>query len=70
MIYDKNIGPEGHLVTAYWALDCRLFVSVHEKGVCKFIHLDNQQWVVDHRAVKPGSIILAWRCGTDDIDDN
>ena len=69
-IYDKSVGPEGHLVTAHWEINDRLFVTIHEQSVSKFINLKSQQWVVDHRAVKPGSIILASRCGTDDIKDD
>ena len=69
-IYDKNVGPEGHLVTAHWAVNGRLFVTLHGQCVSKFIRLDNQHWVVDHQAVKPGSIILARRHGTNDITDS
>ena len=29
-IYDKEVGPDGHLVTAHWAVNGRLFVTVHE----------------------------------------
>ena len=58
-IYDKSVGPDGHLITAHWEINDRLFVTIHEQSILKFIDLKNQQWVVDHRAVKPGSIILA-----------
>ena len=64
------VGPDGHLVTAHWAVNRRLFVTIHEQSVCNFIDLKNQRWVVGHIAMKSGSVILVQRYGTDDIKDN
>ena len=38
------VGPDGHLVTAHWAVNGRLFVTIHKQSDCYFIDLKNQQY--------------------------
>ena len=42
-IYDKKYGEEGQLVTMHWALEDRLFVTLHAEERCSYVKLKYNQ---------------------------
>ena len=69
-IYDRDYGVEGQLATAHWVTEKGLFVTLHDESKSNFVNLTYQTWVVDHRCVKPGSMLLHFRQGSNDIKDD
>ena len=69
-IYDPAYSVDGQLATAHWATDQGVYVTLHDEQRSGFISLKYKTWVVDHRPVKPGSLRLFKRTGTDDMEDD
>ena len=65
------IGPtaEGHLVTTYRRIEDDISATLHDDCKMGFVSLKYKTWVVDQRQVKPGSLRLFSRFGTDDIEE-
>ena len=57
-IYDPRFGTEGQLATAHWCTSDGIYVTLHNEQKCDFVDLKYKKWVVDHRCVKVGEMIL------------
>ena len=68
-IYDPAYSIEGQLATAHWATEKGDFDTLHDEQRSDFISLKYKTWVVDQCPVKPGSLRLFTRSGTDDMKD-
>ncbi len=69
-IYDRAYSAEGQLATAHWATKNGLFFTLHDESKSDFVNLTHQTWVVDHRCVKSGSMLLHYQQGSNDIKDD
>ena len=68
-LYDADYGPEGQLVTTHWRTEKGIFATLHDDCKMDFVDLKYKTWVVDQRQVKPGSLRLFSRFGTNDIEE-
>ena len=66
-IYNRRYGPEGQLATAHWSSNNKIYVTLHNNELSSFVDIRYQQWVVDHRRIRPGAFILFVHQGTNDI---